>query len=245
MSSDAWVCSPALEDGPDLLVGLHVARLDEGRPDRLGERPNASLDQALDRREADLGALRRGAPARSPRRSSGRWRPRRSARSCRRAAPSVSSSGCVGRRGQHTCAIRLRYARCAPSTPAALREALRGDPGAAARSRRRDRVGRQGGPGFGRRRQRARTARDGLPDRDQHLAGQPSVAVEARREARQRDPARAVPVGTLGIGGLRGSGLPGSAAVRALVGGRQDRVRRPASADATRRRPRPGPARPR
>ena len=49
--------APAREDPLDLLVGLDVARLDEGRPDRLGQRPDALLDQALDRREADLGAL--------------------------------------------------------------------------------------------------------------------------------------------------------------------------------------------
>ena len=49
---------PACEHAGDLVVRAYVARLDEGRPDRLGQRPDALLDEALDRREADLGAFR-------------------------------------------------------------------------------------------------------------------------------------------------------------------------------------------
>src|SRR5207237_7055320 len=48
---------PAVEDAPDIVVGLDVARLDEGRPDALGERANAFHDEALDRREPDRRAL--------------------------------------------------------------------------------------------------------------------------------------------------------------------------------------------
>ena len=50
-------CRPALEDLRDLLVGLDVTGLDERRADRLGQRTDPPLDQALDRREADLGTL--------------------------------------------------------------------------------------------------------------------------------------------------------------------------------------------
>ncbi len=49
--------APAVEDPLDLLVRLDVARLDEGRPETLGERADPSVDEALDRREADRRAL--------------------------------------------------------------------------------------------------------------------------------------------------------------------------------------------
>ena len=57
MSSESCVSPQRAKTRVDLLVGLDVARLDEGRPDGLGQGPHALLDQALDRREADLGAL--------------------------------------------------------------------------------------------------------------------------------------------------------------------------------------------
>ena len=53
----AWVSAQRAKTRPDLLVGLDVAGLHEGRPDRGRQRPHALLDEALDRREADLGAL--------------------------------------------------------------------------------------------------------------------------------------------------------------------------------------------
>src|SRR5439155_642034 len=49
--------SPLLEDRVELLVGLDVARLDEARADRIGQRSHALLDETLDRREADLRAF--------------------------------------------------------------------------------------------------------------------------------------------------------------------------------------------
>ena len=49
--------TPLVHDRPDLLVRLDIARLDERRSDRLRQRPDALLDQALDRREADERAL--------------------------------------------------------------------------------------------------------------------------------------------------------------------------------------------
>ena len=49
--------APAREDALDIGVGLDVGGLDEGRTDGFGERPDALVDQALDRREADRGAL--------------------------------------------------------------------------------------------------------------------------------------------------------------------------------------------
>jgi hypothetical protein len=53
----ALLLAPAVEDAGDVLVLLDVARLDEGRPDGLRQRPDASLDQCLDRREPDRCAL--------------------------------------------------------------------------------------------------------------------------------------------------------------------------------------------
>ena len=41
-----------------------------------------------------------------------------------------------------------------------------------------------------------------VPDRHQHLAGQPRHPVAVRGDARQRHPAGAVPVGAVGVGGL-------------------------------------------
>ncbi len=58
MSSESCVSAQRAKTRRDLLVGSDVARLHEGRADRLGERPHALLDEALDRREADLGAFR-------------------------------------------------------------------------------------------------------------------------------------------------------------------------------------------
>ena len=81
---------PLVEDGPDLLVGPDVARLDERRTDRGRERPDAPLDEALHGREADGRARPRGTPSRCPRRSSGRSRPRRSAPCARQAVPSAA-----------------------------------------------------------------------------------------------------------------------------------------------------------
>src|SRR4051812_46840153 len=49
----AVLLAPALEHPPDLVVGLNVARFDEGGPETFGERADAPLDEALDRREAD------------------------------------------------------------------------------------------------------------------------------------------------------------------------------------------------
>ena len=45
--------TPAREDAVDVGVRLDVGGLDEGRADRLGERPDALVDEAFDRREAD------------------------------------------------------------------------------------------------------------------------------------------------------------------------------------------------
>ena len=49
--------APALEDARDVLVARDVARFHERRADRRGQRPDPLLDEALDRREADLRAL--------------------------------------------------------------------------------------------------------------------------------------------------------------------------------------------
>ena len=60
--------------------------------DRVGERPDPALDEALDRREADRRRPRRGTPSRCPRRSSGRSRPRRRAPCCPSSRPIACSS---------------------------------------------------------------------------------------------------------------------------------------------------------
>ena len=73
------------------LVGLDVARLDERRPDRLGKRPDALLDQALDGREADLGALRVERPGDAPGDRVIVRDAEDQRRSCPRAGPSVTS----------------------------------------------------------------------------------------------------------------------------------------------------------
>src|SRR4029079_10517029 len=49
--------APAGEDPLDVLVALDVAGLHEGRAERLRQRPDALLDERLDGREPDLGAL--------------------------------------------------------------------------------------------------------------------------------------------------------------------------------------------
>ncbi len=52
------VLAPAREDALDVGVRLDVARLDERRADQFGEWSDALVDQAFDRRESDVGALR-------------------------------------------------------------------------------------------------------------------------------------------------------------------------------------------
>ena len=47
-----------------------------------------------------------------------------------------------------------------------------------------------------------------VPDRDQHLGGQPRDAVALVGEARRADPARALRVGAVGVGGMDGAALP-------------------------------------
>ena len=106
--------APAPEDPSDLGVGLDVARFDEGRSDRCREGPDPFLDEALDRREADLGTFR----------VQGLGDPPRDrvvvgdAEDERRLA--VEQSHPVLR----TCRRRAAYHR--PMTPHRLREALRG-----------------------------------------------------------------------------------------------------------------------
>ena len=160
--------APALEDGRDLLVRPDVARLDEGRADRFGERADALLDAGSRPTRSRPRRPRRGAPGRSPRRSSGRWRRRRSAPSCRRAVPSrppACRRGAAYHRAddrERTCRRAPRgAARCARLRPRCRRRARPAGRAAA----------RVGGGG-----RLARGARHPVPRRDELLAAPPRDA---------------------------------------------------------------------